>query len=372
MYLNLTRLCLLALLVWGSGCRQRLPNQPSPPDGSTHVPVRQLYPSGPGSFVQIIEKLRPSVVHLSAGEPVPRGVSSWFPMSAGPVGEQHGELQQRAHHALGSGFIINREGLILTTARVAAQGQTILVHLPGGARLPATLTGHDLPSNTALLKITPPAEAPLIPARLGQSQDLRVGEKVAALGNPFGLDITASVGVIHAKEAQDLPTDQIGHWGLLQTDAAIHPGNSGGPLINAFGEVVGINAALEQDTRGIGFAVPLELARKILPMLQREGKVVRTYLGVYIKLVTGEIAERVGLAPARGAYADAVLPGGPAERAGLRAGDVILTFDGKKIKQASTLKQLADFAGVDREIPITVWRDGEALNFGLTPERKPD
>lgn len=371
------RRALAALLVLtvmapaGSGCRKRKKAPPVVKPGE-EPPVKILYPTAPGSFVKLLAKLEPSVVHLSAAAPVKGGPADWFPSGDPGAGALLGGHTERMRRSLGSGFLIDNEGSVLTNAHLVAQASTIRVQLHDGSTHEAKLVGQDAKSDVALLRFEPAAGAKLRPARLGKSSQLEVGEWVVAVGNPFGLGPSLSAGVVSARERADLPPNAQGYWGYIQTDLAIHAGNSGGPVVNVLGEVVGIATAVELQTHGLGFVSPIDVVQKVLPMLRREGKVVRAWVGIYMDRVTEAKAKQLGLKQARGALITSVIPRGPADRAGLRAGDVILTFDGKKIMTHSELPWLASLAGIDRLVAVQVWRGGKLLDFTLKSERMPE
>jgi S1-C subfamily serine protease len=358
----------LAAALGAPACRKRA--EPTRPAASAKAaPVKIIYPAAPGSFVKLVSRLAPSVVNLSTTVPVRGGPADWLQTSP-----PSGEAGDRVRNSLGSGFLVDRQGHILTSAQILARAETINVRL-GDAVLPATVRGTDPATDVALLRIKPPPGTRLTPARLGDSDSLRVGEWLLALGNPFGEGIGASSGILGSREVQDpvVPRGERDPRGLLQTDAAINPGNAGGPLVNMQGEVVGICTTLDPTSeRGPGLAVPIGLVNKLLPMLKREGRVVRTWLGIYMAPVTAAVAARAKLKPPQGAVVTTLIPGGPAARAGLRSGDIILTFDGAQISDARQLPRMASLAGVGRQIAIKVWRDGKQLAFTLKTEAMPE
>ncbi|HXV81174.1 MAG TPA: Do family serine endopeptidase, partial [Candidatus Binatia bacterium] len=219
----------------------------------------------------------------------------------------------------------------------------------------AKVVGRDPKTDIAVIKIT--AKIDLTPATLGDSDQLEVGEWVMAIGNPFGLDSTVTSGIVSAKGRH---IGQGPYDNFIQTDASINPGNSGGPLINLRGEVIGINTAIFSRSGGnigIGFAIPINLVKELLPQLRGKGKVTRGYLGVLIQKVTPEIAESLGMDRARGALVANVSKDGPAEKAGIKVGDVIIEFDGKEIKDSSDLPIIVARTPVDRRVRIKVLRD---------------
>jgi serine protease Do len=363
-------LCAALLGVAAASCRRRAP---APPEAPGPPPVKILYPSAPSSFVKLVARLAPSLVQLSTNAPVRGGPADWFPSGAQGEGLPPGEAGERMRRALGSGFIVEADGTIVTNARVIGKDREVRVRLHEGGEHVARVLGRDEASDIAVIKIEPPAGLRLQPVRIGDSAELELGEWVIALGNPFGQGLTVSAGVVSGKDRRDLPAGRAGYLGFIQTDAAIHAGNSGGPLLNAVGEVVGVNTAVAgAEASRVGFAVPMKLVRKILPMLKREGRVVRTWVGAYMNAVSEEAAERAGLKKPLGALVTQVVPRGPAERAGLRAGDIILAFDGKDVVNASELPWVVSLAGVGRNVMVRVWRDGKPLAFTLQTERMPE
>ena len=364
--------CLLLLAVaWAPGCRKRTLQNPAPVKSNKAPRVKIVYPAAPGSFVRLVQQLKPSVVQLSTTVTVRGGPADWFPSSNLQDGTATGELGQRMRRALGSAFVIDAQGHLLTNAHVVERAGAIRARLHDGTLLAAKLLGLDRACDVALLKVSPPAGTRLYAARLGDSDSLRVGEWVVALGNPFGLGVTVNAGVVSARERKDLPPGKQGLWGFLQTDVAVHPGNSGGPLVNVQGEVVGIATATDSRAGSIGFALPLRVAMGLVPQL-KQGKVSRTWLGIYADRVTSARALEAKLKSPTGAYVSSVIHQGPADRAGLRSGDIMLSFDGQLIASASDLPRLAALAGVGRQVQIKVWRAGKQLSFTLKTEKMPE
>ena len=360
---------LVALITLAAGCRKR--TSTAPVKGGKASQVKIVYPAAPGSFVRLVAKLRPVVVHLSTTVTVRGGPADWFPSSARQDETATGKLGARMRRALGTGFIIHGDGYILTNAHVVERAHSLRARLHDGTVLVAKLRGMDRACDLALLKVAPPTGTRLRAARMGDSDSLRVGEWVVALGNPFGLGVTINAGVVSARERKELAPGRHGLWGFIQTDVAIDPGNSGGPLVNVQGEVVGIATAMDTQAGSIGFALPLKVALGLMPQLKK-GKVSRTWLGIWADRVTAALAKKAGLKKARGAYVKSVIHQGPADRAGLRAGDVLLSFDGQQIVSAADLPRLASLAGVDRQVEIVVWRAGKALKFTLKTEKMPE
>jgi serine protease Do len=265
--------------------------------------------------------------------------------------------------SLGSGFIIDPSGLIVTNAHVIANADQITVTFSDDTVLQAQVIGRDTVTDLALLKVE--AKTPLPAATWGDSSKARVGDWVLAIGNPFGLGGSVTAGIISAT-ARDIHSGPYDDF--LQTDASINRGNSGGPMFNLAGEVIGINTAIYSPSGGsigIGFAIPAALAQPIIEQLKTTGKVERGWIGARIQPVTDEIAESIGLDKARGALVAAIDLASPATQAGLRPGDVILTYDGKPIERSRQLPRLVADSTPDKPIKITIWRDGKEIEIGL-------
>jgi len=285
---------------------------------------------------------------------------------------QQQQRPQRKQRSLGSGFIISEDGYIVTNYHVVADADVIRVNFQGSntknESVTATLIGSDEETDLALLKVDVKEKLPFL--KFGDSDSLQVGAWVLAIGNPFGLDHTVTAGILSAKgrNIHSGPFDN-----FLQTDASINPGNSGGPLINMAGEVIGINTAIIASGQGIGFAIPSSMAAKIVDQIKGGKKIRRGWIGVTIQDVDQNSAKALGLDKARGALIGSVMPGEPADKAGVKAGDIILSVDGQDIADSNAL--LRTIAGKDpgAEIKITVWRDGKSYALALTlGERTPE
>ncbi len=264
----------------------------------------------------------------------------------------------------GSGFIIDNNGTILTNYHVVDGAQKIVVTLADGKTYDAMVVGKDQKSDIAVIKIDAGRELPAV--ALGDSDRLEVGEWVMAIGNPFGLDHTVTSGIVSAK-GRNIGSGPYDNF--IQTDASINPGNSGGPLINLRGEVVGINTAIFSQSGGnigIGFAIPTNSVKELLPQLRGTGKVVRGYLGTSVQKVTPEIAESLGLKQARGALVAEVLKGSPAERAGVKLGDIIVEFDHKDIKESADLPIQVARVAPGTTVQVRVLRDSKDVILSLT------
>lgn len=272
--------------------------------------------------------------------------------------------------SLGSGFIIDSHGYILTNNHVVKGATEIKVKLHDGSTYDAKLVGADPKTDIALIKIDPKGKK-LMAAKLGNSDKVAIGQWVIAVGNPFGLSYTVTAGIISAKGRVigEGPYDN-----FLQTDASINPGNSGGPLINMEGEVIGINTAIVAQGQGIGFAIPINMAKEILPQLKTRGKVIRGWLGVYIQALTPELAKSFGLQKAQGAVITQVMKDSPAARAGLKEGDIIIQYRGKKIKDIRELPRLVAITPPGTKVEIKVLRNGRIKNIrvkiGTMPEEE--
>jgi serine protease Do len=310
------------------------------------------------STTQVSETRGPQEFGSPFGEEDPFN-DFWKRFFGGPM--PRGPQRQRS---LGSGFVIDPDGSILTNNHVVENAQKILVKLSDEQEYEAKVVGRDPKTDIAVIKIS--AKTNLTAASLGDSDNLEVGEWVMAIGNPFGLDSTVTSGIVSAKGRH---IGQGPYDNFIQTDASINPGNSGGPLMNLRGEVIGINTAIFSRSGGnigIGFAIPINLVKELLPQLRGKGKVTRGYLGVLIQKVTPEIAESLGMERGRGALVANVSKDGPAERAGVKVGDVIIEFDGKEIKDSGELPIVVARTPVDRKVRMKVLRDKKELPLSVT------
>lgn len=323
-------------------------------------------PSGaPASFADLAEKLSPSVVNIKVTK-VERmtGPNFMGPEGFGPdspfgdffrhfFGDMPQGPREFRQQGAGSGFIISKDGLIVTNNHVVDGAKEVTVTLANKEEYAAKVVGRDPKTDIALLKIQPKGTVSV--AALGDSDQMRVGDWVVAIGNPFGLSNTVTAGIVSAKGRVigAGPYDD-----FIQTDASINPGNSGGPLFNMQGEVVGINTAIIANGRGIGFAVPVNLAKSLLPQLEAKGEVARGYLGVTVQAITPELAKSLNLKDQKGALVADLTKGSPADVAGIKQGDVITGFDGKEIAQVHNLPPLVAAAPIGKEIPVTILRNG--------------
>lgn len=266
----------------------------------------------------------------------------------------------------GSGFLIHPAGYALTNFHVVENAEKIFVNVSDDkSQIPATVVGTDPKTDVALIKLESDRnDWPVIP--FGDSSSMNVGDFVVAIGNPFGLTMSVSTGIISARSRRDIrPSGRSGLYDFLQTDASINPGNSGGPLVNLMGEVIGINSATNMQGDGIGFAIPINLVKRLIPDLKNDGKVQRSWIGIGLGRVTSDTYQGYGLERPRGALVKQVIKASPAEKAGLEPGDVITKFDGKLLKDASDLPLLAGHAGVGKEVKLEVLRNKRRKTFRL-------
>ncbi|NQT55114.1 MAG: DegQ family serine endoprotease, partial [Desulfobacteraceae bacterium] len=270
--------------------------------------------------------------------------------------------KEHRQKSLGSGFIIDKDGFILTNNHVVENTDEIMVKLADEKEFPAKIIGRDPKTDLALIRIE--TDRPLKPLPLGDSDKLEVGDWVVAIGNPFGLGDTVTAGIVSAKYRH------IGagsYDNFIQTDASINPGNSGGPLLNTSGEVIGINSAIfsrSGGSIGIGFAIPINMARDLLPQLKK-GKVVRGWLGVMIQKITPELKDKLKLKDETGALVADVTANGPADKAGIKRGDVIVSFDGKVIKQMKDLPYIVGTTPINKTVLVEVIRKGQKKDFQI-------
>ncbi len=324
-------------------------------------------PSGvPVSFADLAKKAKNSVVNVSTVKVI-KGRGQ-VPMPFGP-NDPFRDFFDRffrdqipkdfRQQSLGTGVIIDQEGFILTNNHVVEMADEIKVKLADEKEYLAKIIGRDQKTDLALIKID--SDKPLSPLPLGDSDKLEVGEWVVAIGNPFGLGNTVTAGIVSAKYRQ---IGQSSYDNYIQTDASINPGNSGGPLLNTVGEVVGINTAIFSQSGGsigIGFAIPINMAKDLLPQL-KTGKVVRGWLGVMIQKITPELKQKLDLKDEKGALVADVTSGGPAEKAGIQRGDVIVSFNGKEIKEMSELPYVVASTPVGKSVTVEVIRKGKKKN----------
>lgn len=311
------------------------------------------------AFSTVSKKVTPSVVNISTISRK-KVIQPFF--ETNPLFEEFfGAPQTRRDKSLGSGFLISTDGYIVTNDHVVRDAESIQVKLSNDKVYDAKIIGGDQKSDIAVIKIN---AAGLPVAVLGDSDKLEVGQWAIAIGNPFGLDRTMTVGVISATGRSNMGIET--YENFIQTDASINPGNSGGPLLNVYGEVVGINTAIVAAGQGIGFAIPVNMAKPVFSQLIKKGNVSRGYMGVTIQPITEELAQSFGLKQAKGALVNDVIKGGPADKAGIRQGDIITGLNGNEVKDPAHLQRLVAEAGIGKVAKIAIFRDGRALELNIT------
>lgn len=315
-------------------------------------------------FVELSKRLKPTVVNIRTTKHIkPRAGSQLrgndpFADLFGQFFGQQAPQQPRKQQGMGTGFIISADGFILTNNHVVNGADEIMVKLSDGREIKAELKGLDDKLDVALLKISDKAALPF--AELGNSDVLEVGEWVMAIGNPFGLAHTVTAGIVSAKGRVigSGPYDD-----YIQTDASINPGNSGGPLFSSEGKVIGINTAIIANGQGIGFAIPINMAKTVADQLKATGKVVRGYLGVHLGALNPKLAKSLGLASAKGAIVTNVIKGSPAERGGFKVEDVIVQFDGKAVDAETDLPKVIASTPVGKSVKAVVYRKAKRLEL---------
>jgi len=314
----------------------------------------------PSSFADLAEKLMPSVVNISTSKTVVTTINP-FPGFQFPPGspfedmfKDFGTPQKKKAYSLGSGFIIDSSGIIVTNNHVIEGAEDILVRIEGEKEYEAKVIGADPFSDLAVLKIKSSEKFKLV--KFGDSDKARIGDWVIAIGNPFGLGGTVTSGIISARNRN---IGMARYEDFIQTDASINQGNSGGPLFNVDGDVIGINTAIfgRQGNIGIGFSIPSNNAKKVIDQLIKYGETKRGWLGVRIQTVTEEIAEAEKLDKPRGALVQDLSTGGPSEKGGIKAGDIILEFDGKLINNVKELISIVAQTEVGKTVEVKVWRN---------------
>jgi Do/DeqQ family serine protease len=352
------------------------PAPPPPPAATPLVTADALQ----AAFVSVAERVRPAVVHIGTvqvararrppqtpGPPTDDPfLKDFFDQFFGPRGPgQRGEFHQPG---LGSGVIVDRRGYVLTNFHVIKGGDAVIVRTSAKREYRGRIVGTDPKTDLAVVRFEPDGE--LTVATMGNSDALRVGEWAIAIGNPFGLDQTVTVGVISATGRADVGIAS--YENFVQTDASINPGNSGGPLVNLKSEVIGINTAIVATGQGIGFAIPANMARRITDQLITGGKVTRGWLGVSLQPITPELAEALGLRNTKGAVVARVQPGSPAEAAGLKQNDVIVEFESTPVDDYHHLQRLAAEADVGKTVKLEIVRDKQSRSVQLKVAEAPE
>lgn len=351
-----------------SQAQKPLPN-PTPPIAA--IKVGDPLPAN--AFVELAKAINPAVVNISTST-TPRsrqGRDPFFDMLEQFYGYRIGPQQQqgRPQQALGTGFIIRDDGLIVTNTHVVAGADVIQVQLSDTDKklYDAKLIGSDQRTDIALIKIEAGVKLPV--AQLGSSKDLQVGEWVAAFGNPFGQGHTMTKGIVSAL-GRDI--SEINRLPLIQTDTPINPGNSGGPLVNLRGLVIGVNSAIDARAQGIGFAIPVDEVKAIIPQLEKTGRIKTGYLGIGLDDVNEYVADQLGLKEAKGALVVGVERGSPAARAGVKPYDVIVELNGKNVEDRNDLLNAVAGAKIGAESNLKVMRDGKLVNLSVKIGERPD
>ncbi len=385
----MTRRTAAASIAWAAiacaslaGCRERAPDAPGPGDpqpghaapAAAAAPIapapparpRILYPSAPGSFVDLIAGARHGVVAIRAGSPVKSGPAAMFP----------GAPEATADVALGTGFLIDAHGVfVLTNDHIAAAAPELRVVLPDRSEAPARLVGRDTRLDLALLAVDGPGLAPLGPLALGNSDELQVGEWLVVLGDPFGDEVSASVGVVAAtgRDAAGslVAGGAMGFRTFLQTDARIHRGNSGGPVLDTAGQVVGVAVATGDRPGELSFAIPINRVKEVVDALRDAGQVARSWLGARVQPVDAERAQAAGLPGPSGALVTEVRAGSPAAAAGLRVGDILLQW-GDRDADPRSLPWIVAQAPAGRPVHVAIWRDHARLDATVVPQKMPE
>jgi len=339
-----------------------------------NAPVRMI----PENFTTLAKDVSPAVVNIRVEKTVNEGKAAFRQFENPPFqgddrykdffdhffgGRNPHEFKQ---NGLGTGFIIEKDGFIVTNNHVVQDADKIKVVLKDKREFDAKVVGRDPQTDLALIKVDAKEDLPTV--RLGSSSKLQVGEWVAAIGSPFGLEQTVTAGIVSAKGRVigSGPYDD-----FIQTDASINPGNSGGPLINMNGEVVGINTAIIAGGQGIGFAIPIDLANNVIEQLKTNGEVTRGWLGITIQDLKGDLAEYYNLKDQRGVLVADVIPGDPADKAGIKPNDIIIDLNGKKVTTGHELTVMAAKLTVGDKASLTVLRDGKQKNFNVEVGKRP-
>lgn len=352
-------------------------NQTSISQYATVAETPSTLPMGPDTISSVVKRDGKAVVQITST--IPASPNTQNPLynnffgnlfGGSPFGGTGFPIVPQTETAIGSGFIFNSQGDILTNDHVIYGATKILVTVPGYKKpFPATVVGSDYATDLAVVKINAPKPLPTL--ALGNSNATPVGAWAIAIGNPYGLNHTVTVGVISAK-GRPLTIGSRHYRNLLQTSAAINPGNSGGPLLNLAGQVVGINTAVATQAQGIGFAIPTSTVDQILPQLMKNGHVIRPYLGIFMVSDTPALAQQYQLATGHGVVVDYVEPGSPASAAGLQQGDIITGVNGKSVDTAAQLKQVVDGTSPGSRLTLTVNRNHHILTIPVTIGQAPN
>jgi serine protease Do/serine protease DegQ len=349
---------------------------PSSPKAAAGVALAEALQAG---FVDVAQHVRPAVVHLGTiqkaknrrGPNVPQGgddpfLRDFFNQFFGSEGPDSRSEYRRP--GLGSGVIIDKRGLVLTNFHVVKGADEILLRLSDKREYRGQILGTDPKTDIALVRFQPEHEITV--ANLGNSDALRVGEWAIAIGNPFGLDQTVTVGVISATGRSDVGIAT--YENFIQTDASINPGNSGGPLVNLKGEVVGVNTAIVAAGQGIGFAIPINMVKRVVDQLMDKGKVVRGWLGVALQPLSPELAQSLGVSGTAGAVVGSTIAGSPAAQAGLQQGDVIVAYDKTPVEDYRHVQRLVAESRVGSNVTLQIVRKKQKMDVPVTIAEVPD
>lgn len=330
---------------------------------------------GPGNIAGTVKLVSPAVVNIET-EVVEKSGVEGNPFFNDPFFREYfgdgfqADPRPQISKGLGTGFITDKSGLILTNEHVVHGASKINVKLQGSDnQVPAEVVGADPELDLAVIRIKVNKELPTL--NLGDSAKINAGDWAIAIGNPYGLDHTVTVGVISAKGRGPVTIGNRQFRNLLQTDAAINPGNSGGPLMNINGEVIGINTAVNAQAQGIGFAIPINTVKEVINELISKGKIVRPYMGIYLQPLDKELAAYLKAPGTDGALVADVSPGGPAEKAGLQKGDIIVKLKGEKIKTPEDLTGVIKRNKVGTKIVLDILREGKSMSISMTLAEKP-
>jgi serine protease Do len=355
-----------AIDLFGRGEEPVEPAKPFWQEGSEPAAAQDAQPPAGRlpSLADLAEKASPAVVNIQTSRTVGggrRGSAPRHPLEeffGPPFQEFFGNIPERQIPSLGTGFVISEDGFIVTNNHVVEDVDKIEVHFEDGSKRDAEVVGRDPKTDLALIRVEPNGKLPYLP--LGDSEGVRPGDWVVAIGNPFGLEHTVTAGIVSAKHRViNTDPDPRRFDDFIQTDAAINPGNSGGPLLNLDGEVIGVNTAINPRANTIGFAIPINMAKTILPQLRATGRVSRGWLGVYIQGIDDDTAELMGLDDQKGALVSKVEPGGPADEGGIERGDVIVSFNGTDVEDMESLPRLVAATPVQAKVDVEVLRKGK-------------
>ncbi len=355
------------LALWLVSPDWSLPNAPLPASASS------ARATGPDSYAEAVARAGPSVVSIFSTKVTTerRGLAFKNPFLQQQFGALlPGHTRQKAATSLGSGVILSRDGLLLTNRHIIKGADAVKVVLPDGRDLDVTIVGYDPETDLAVLKAG--ANPGLNPIPVGRPEELRVGDVVLAIGNPYGIGQTVTMGIVSATGRSELGIASIENF--IQTDASINPGNSGGALINSQGELVGINTAIYSQSggsEGVGFAIPIDLAQGVMEKVVAEGRVVRGWVGVVGRTVTPQIARSFGLRAPAGVLVTTTVEDSPAERAGLRPGDVVTRVEEIPVASTHELLEAVAAAGPGSTISLEIWRGSERIETRTTTVERP-